>query len=655
MFRHFIISAIACCIVLLATGPVLAAEDVREYTGAAPYQIDEYSREGTKLNLTFTNDTGADVAATVTCGSPADGGWKATAVSGICYRGDFCNNVATSAVATLKETVLAGKTITSESIVDGTEGKVTRICHMVEIPATLADVNTVPYSQCTGSAIKKLAGIDGSDVKKHCIFNYTGSADGIVGVDSDPDKNDDMFRIKSDAAAFLEYVDRSSNLDNKRLRWIERSGGGSELMLPSGPHSGPSSYKDYDTFMMRGPGGISTADACYPANVTICAGLAEPPPVEPPTPGVCGSAHGKSFASAGDIPAGDRCYLGEATAVATVDGGYTWTCRGIPSSEPADNCSATSGPPPIVYEEDRPDDEDRPPTEFCFFHVTGLLLSNTFLDQWYTVIGQVDQYSQLVGPGEYPQSEPFLNASQTTFDGIALGRDTSIIIYDGPNFTGNVLFEAHGPLVINNIHYREFEPKIEQNGGAMDTWLTETWPGAFNGQFPPSTRRWSEVGCNNPDDPKCMWNWGGTTDIWPTNGGRKTSLKVMCDEAEPPAPPPTGEPVNGSCGTTGGACASGTVSVDNGATSCGTTRTWDCLGANGGTTVGCTMANPACTSGTNSCADECGEQRSHGETWCTAGASSLSTKTSKCNDGSIEHPSTISGIGCDASPSPQCQ
>lgn len=534
MSRHFFYATIVCCVLaLLNVAPVLAAEDVREYSGAAPYQLDEYSREGTKLNLTFTNDTGADVAATVQCGSPADGGWKATAVSGICYRGDFCNNVATSYIPTLKETALAGKTITAESVVDGTEGKVTRICHMVEIPAVLNDVRAVPYTQCSGSAVKKLAGVDGSDVKKHCVFNYTGSADGIVGVSSNPDENDDMFRIKSNAAAFLEYVDRSSDLDNKRLRWVERSGGGGEIMLPSGPHSGAQKHRDYDTFMMRGPGGISTQDACYPANITICAGMAEPPRVEPPTPGVCGSAHGKTYNAIEEIPAGGRCYIGNPTAVTAVEGGYSWSCRGIPGSEATDHCTASNGPPPIVTDPERPDDEDRPPTQFCFFHVTGLLLSNTFLDSWYSVIGQVDQYSQLVGPGEYPQSEPFLRASETTFDGIALGRDTSIIIYDSPNFTGNILFQAHGPLVINNIHYRDFEPKIEQNGGAMDTWLTEAWPGNFNEQFPPSARRWSEVGCTNADDPKCMWNWGGTTSMWPTNGGRKTSLKVMCD---PPSP-----------------------------------------------------------------------------------------------------------------------
>lgn len=55
--------------------------------------------------------------------------------------------------------------------------------------------------------------------------------------------------------------------------------------------------------------------------------------------------------------------------------------------------------------------------------------------------------------------------------------------------------------------------------------------------------------------------------------------------------------VNGTCSTTAGACTAGSVSNDNGATACGTTRTWKCAGSNGGSTANCSKANAACSGG----------------------------------------------------------
>ena len=55
-------------------------------------------------------------------------------------------------------------------------------------------------------------------------------------------------------------------------------------------------------------------------------------------------------------------------------------------------------------------------------------------------------------------------------------------------------------------------------------------------------------------------------------------------------------PVNGVCGSSG-ACSAGSASGDNGATACGTTRTWSCVGANGGSTASCSQANAACSGG----------------------------------------------------------
>ena len=43
--------------------------------------------------------------------------------------------------------------------------------------------------------------------------------------------------------------------------------------------------------------------------------------------------------------------------------------------------------------------------------------------------------------------------------------------------------------------------------------------------------------------------------------------------------------VNGACGGSAATCSAGSVTGDGGQTSCGTTRTWGCMGSGGGTTT----------------------------------------------------------------------
>ena len=52
--------------------------------------------------------------------------------------------------------------------------------------------------------------------------------------------------------------------------------------------------------------------------------------------------------------------------------------------------------------------------------------------------------------------------------------------------------------------------------------------------------------------------------------------------------------VNGACGGGAATCNAGSVTGDGGQTSCGTTRTWGCMGTGGGTTASCSVANAAC-------------------------------------------------------------
>ena len=78
---------------------------------------------------------------------------------------------------------------------------------------------------------------------------------------------------------------------------------------------------------------------------------------------------------------------------------------------------------------------------------------------------------------------------------------------------------------------------------------------------------------------------------------------------------------------------------------------------NGSFKLTCPGSDPAPTPApAESCTDECGEERNDGAIWCTAGINlSLGQKTSQCVNGNTTYPSTVSGMGCDASPSPQCR
>ncbi|UBS31548.1 hypothetical protein LBX01_08455 [Altererythrobacter sp. N1] len=78
------------------------------------------------------------------------------------------------------------------------------------------------------------------------------------------------------------------------------------------------------------------------------------------------------------------------------------------------------------------------------------------------------------------------------------------------------------------------------------------------------------------------WSWSCSG----LNGG----AAVSCTAPKPACV----VPLNGSCSSTAGACSAGSASNDNGATSCGTTRTWKCVGENGGSTANCSKANAAC-------------------------------------------------------------
>lgn len=104
---------------------------------------------------------------------------------------------------------------------------------------------------------------------------------------------------------------------------------------------------------------------------------------------------------------------------------------------------------------------------------------------------------------------------------------------------------------------------------------------------------------------------------WTCGGSGGGSASGNCTASQ------TASPVNGVCSGTAGACTTGTVAGDNGLTSCGTTRTWNCNGSGGGTNAPCTFVNAACTvNGACGSADGLGVYSAPASNLCTVGGAS---------------------------------
>lgn len=453
---------------ILLNFPAVASEVPQTYSGASPALIGEYSREGTSISLTATDATyGANATALVQCGTPASGRWGANEadVTGTCWDFNFCYDVATSDVDRVKTTTLAGKTITSQTLLAATGGAVTNLCYQVRREATPADIEVEENSHCTPDQYQGPVE-DGVVLKPLCVWDDQTPAQVVA------DTGDDMYRLNvpldwaTGNGAYIENPSLGDTSDAERLKWIERvqSADNRGLMIPSGPWEGPNAFTDYRGFMHNAPGDHAKVEsACYPAKISLCTD--EPPAQSPPTSGVCGSAHGANFASVGEIPLGGRCWVGVPSAIHTVEGGFEWSCGGIPDTEATAQCAAALPPP----KEGTP----TPATAECFFQMSGFPINHT------TSMGQMG--SSIVGVGARPGSEVFLGEGHYrkmdketigiqfptyrkgvnvihAMNGIALGRDTRVTIYSGPNFSGSVMFDRHGPLIMNERGFLNNNP-----------------------------------------------------------------------------------------------------------------------------------------------------------------------------------------------------
>lgn len=140
------------------------------------------------------------------------------------------------------------------------------------------------------------------------------------------------------------------------------------------------------------------------------------------------------------------------------------------------------------------------PTNNCRAHFSGLLMNDLFKDGLYTKIFHVDQYSEYVGEGEYPRAKlAFPKSDTSTFDGIAIDKNTSVIIYSKKDFQGEILLDITGPSIITNRKWNGIYEDI-RNKNLINELETI---------FPENCRKYSKSDMHN-------WSQG--------------SLKVICNE-----------------------------------------------------------------------------------------------------------------------------
>lgn len=412
--------------------------------------------------------------------------------------------------------------------------------------------------------------------------------------------------------------------------------GGSSNTCAQGTPVGftPGACGGSDTWTCNGSGGGSNSGTCTAA--------AAPCSIN----GVCDNSTAFS------------CVSGTSTANVTGACGTTdtWTCSGSGGGTSDTTCAKANavcnGRP--LGPCDPVNGQTACPTENCFFHVSGgAFTTPTKADGFsYSAIGvsptavyggcQANSSGRvvldnLVGPGDYALSAPadlqnnlvtacpkyniydpnFLRnnplsrASYFTFDGMALGQNTTVTIYSGPNFTGRVLFNQTGPYLIQSQDYTSVI--------GLDTSDWSRIGGVYT-QFTPATRHTDLTGT--------MRDWGSGT-----------SIRVTCTG-------PRGVPVNGgwtAWGPCSSSCGAGTQtrsctnpSPSGGGSACVGPSSQSCTGSCTDCPLpwGGMLANGASTTGYSTSTVPCGSSCVSETRTCTNGILSGSFNNAVCTVGS---------------------
>jgi len=167
-----------------------------------------------------------------------------------------------------------------------------------------------------------------------------------------------------------------------------------------------------------------------------------------------------------------------------------------------ENCCECSD---MVAKTDNEDDSiHHAPEKNCRVHFSGLLMGGTADAGSFSKIYVEDYGSEYVGSGFYPNnSVAFPKADKQSFDGIAIDKGTRVIIYKEQNFKGSVLLDVEGPLIINNVLFKDNFIYNHCN--------TDVYPVELESVFPKSARIWSN---SNMRD----WSFG--------------SCKIICSKEE---------------------------------------------------------------------------------------------------------------------------
>jgi len=148
----------------------------------------------------------------------------------------------------------------------------------------------------------------------------------------------------------------------------------------------------------------------------------------------------------------------------------------------------------------------QPPRQSCRVFVSGIFISDVPVKKTASGIYQVDQFSEYVGEGAYPDNATaFPKAVASTFDGIAIDKGTRVIIFSGKDFTGDTVLNMEGPAMINNGRWRyDFRYLF-----FFKEWQIKRFSPALEAVFPPNTRVMSKSDMNE-------WSKG--------------SIKIICDK-----------------------------------------------------------------------------------------------------------------------------
>lgn len=123
-------------------------------------------------------------------------------------------------------------------------------------------------------------------------------------------------------------------------------------------------------------------------------------------------------------------------------------------------------------------------------HFSGLLISDTRVDDLSSRAYFNDPYSDFIKPGKYPVIDNYLVYSNyQTLDGIAVPANMHLVVYSEPNFKGTVLVDVVGPAIINN--------SSKKNAPASEEVQTHEFVLPLQQKFPQSVRTWSVTNMNS--------------------------------------------------------------------------------------------------------------------------------------------------------------